>query len=218
MRGPVQQLFHQFQPSVALDLSGNWESYQVFTAPVNWRFRSGDRVEINVNPTGERLVEPFEVARGAVVPPGSYHWRRYRLEAGTAQKRRLYTQVTWWFGGFYDGDLDQLQWTGAWNPTPLLTIEFTGERNLGRLPSGRFTQTLVGTRLRVNMSSDLSVSSYAQYDTDSESVGVNTRLRWTFTPVADVFVVYNHNVRSLLDRWQLDSNQLLVKLQYAWRT
>ena len=36
--------------------------------------------------------------------PGSYHWRRYRLEAGTAQKRRLYTQVTWWFGGFYDGD------------------------------------------------------------------------------------------------------------------
>jgi hypothetical protein len=24
-------------------------------------------------------------------------------------------------------------------------------------------------------------------------------------------------VRSLLDRWQLDSNQLLVKLQYAWR-
>ena len=218
VRGPVQQLFHQFQPSIALDLSGNWESYQVFTAPVNWRFRSGDRVEINVNPTGERLVEPFEVARGVIVPPGSYHWRRYRLEAGTAQKRRLYTQVTWWFGGFYDGDLDQLQWTGAWNPTPLLTIEFTGERNLGRLPSGRFTQTLVGTRLRVNMSSDLSVSSYAQYDTDSESLGVNTRLRWTFTPVADLFVVYNHNVRNLLERWQLDSNQLLIKLQYAWRT
>jgi hypothetical protein len=48
-------------------------------------------------------------------------------------------------------------------------------------------------------------------------VGINSRLRWTFLPVADLFVVYNHNVRSLLDRWQLDSNQLLVKLQYAWR-
>jgi hypothetical protein len=56
-----------------------------------------------------------------------------------------------------------------------------------------------------------------QYDTDSDSVGVNTRLRWTFTPVGDLFIVYNHNVRSLLDRWQTDSNQLLVKLQYAWR-
>jgi hypothetical protein len=45
----------------------------------------------------------------------------------------------------------------------------------------------------------------------------NTRLRWTFRPVADLFIVYNHNVRSILDRWQLDSNQLLVKVQYALR-
>jgi hypothetical protein len=215
-RGPLQQLFHQFQPFVATDLSGRWESYQVFVAPINWRFRSGERFEVNVNPTGERLVEPFEIG-GVLIPPGPYHWRRYRLEGSTAQKRRLYSQVTWWFGDFYDGDLDQIVWTGAWNPTPLITVEFNGERNIGRLASGRFTQTLVGNRLRVNVSPDLSVASYVQYDTDSDSVGVNTRLRWTFMPVADLFVVYNHNVRSLLERWQLESNQLLVKLQYAWR-
>jgi hypothetical protein len=47
--------------------------------------------------------------------------------------------------------------------------------------------------------------------------GDNTRLRWTFLPVADLFIVYNHNIRSILDRWRLDSNQLLIKLQYAWR-
>jgi hypothetical protein len=215
--GPMQQLFHQFQPFLVTDLTGQWESYQVFIAPVNWRFRSGDRVEINVNPTGERLVAPFEVASGVPIPPGAYHWRRYRIEAGTAQKRRFYTQVTWWFGRFYNGDLDQYQWTGAWNPMPLLTIEFSGERNIGDLATGRFRQTLVGNRLRVNVSPDLSIASYVQYDTDSKSVGTNTRLRWTFTPVADLFVVYNHNIRSLLDRWQLDSNQLLVKLQYALR-
>ncbi len=215
--GPIQQLFHEFEPFVATDLSGNWESYRVFFAPVNWRFRSGDRFEFNVNPTGERLVAPFEISDGVFIPPGSYHWRRYRLEVGTAQKRRLYSQVTWWFGKFYNGDLDQILWTGAWNPTPLLTIEFSGERNMGRLETGRFTQTLVGSRLRVNVSPDLSVASYVQFDTDTDSVGVNTRLRWTFVPVADLFIVYNHNVRSLLDRWSLDSNQLLVKLQYAWR-
>jgi hypothetical protein len=216
-KGPLQQLVHEFGPSVATDLSGRWESYRVFFAPINWRLRSGDRVEFNANPTGERLVEPFEIADGVVLQPGTYQWRRYRLEAGTAQKRRLYAQVTWWFGGFYNGDLDQVVWTGAWNPTPLLTVEFTGERNSGDLPSGRIRQTLTGTRLRVNVSPDLSLSSYVQYDTDSDSVGVNTRLRWTFLPVADLFVVYNHNVRSLLERWQLDSNQLLVKLQYTWR-
>ena len=35
--------------------------------------------------------------------------------------------------------------------------------------------------------------------------------------LGDLFVIYNHNVRELADRWPLDSNQLLVKLQYAFR-
>lgn len=216
-RGPLQLLTHQFQPFLATDLSGRWESYRVMFAPINWRFRSGERFEVNANPTGERLIVPFQVASGVVVPPGAYRWMRYRLEAGTAQKRRLYGQFTWWFGDFYDGKLDQFLWNSTWNPTALLTVEFTGERHLGRLAAGDFTLTLVGTRVRVNLSPDLSISSYMQYDTDSESIGTNTRLRWTFLPVADLFVVYNHNVRSLLDRWQLDSNQLAIKLQYAWR-
>lgn len=215
--GPIRQMFFEFEPSLVTDLAGGWESYRLFMAPINWRLRSGDRVEFNVNPTGERLTEAFDVANGVIIPAGTYQWRRYRLELGTAQKRRLYAQLTWWFGGFYNGLLDQVQWTGAWNPTSLVTIEFTGERNIGRLATGRFTQTVSGTRLRLNVSSDLSIASYVQYDTESRLVGTNTRLRWTLRPAADLFVVYNHNVRSTLDRWRLDSNQLLAKLQYAWR-
>ena len=47
---------------------------------------------------------------------------------------------------------------------------------------------------------------------------MNSRLRWTFNPVGDLFVVYSHNVRQLLlERWQLESNQRLVKFQYAVR-
>ena len=132
--------------------------------------------------------------------------------------------VTYDTTGFMDrnkdqlhGDLQQVLWTGAWNPTPLLTVEFSGERNAGDLATGAFTQTIVGTRLRLNFSPDLEIASYMQYDAVSDSIGINTRLRWTFRPVGDLFVVYNHNVRSMLDRWQLDSNQLLVKMQYAWR-
>jgi hypothetical protein len=214
--GPLQQLLHEFQPSLVTNLHGTWESYRVFFAPVNWRFRSGDRFEFNANPTGERLFTPDHIA-GVPVDAGTYQWMRYRLEVGTAQKRRLYTQVTWWFGSFYDGHLDQIIWTGAWNPTPLITVEFSGEHDVGQLSGGPIETTLVGTRVRVNFSPDLSLASYLQYDTDSDSVGLNTRLRWTILPVADLFVVYNHNVRSIVDRWELESNQLLVKLQYTWR-
>lgn len=32
-------------------------------------------MEFNANPGGERLVDPFEVADGVVIAPGSYRWR-----------------------------------------------------------------------------------------------------------------------------------------------
>ena len=152
-----------------------------------------------------------------VIAPAEYTWVRRRAGFTTAQKRPLSVTLTRTWGPFYDGDLTEWNTSLVWNPTPLYTLEFTGERHAGSLPGGAFTQHLIGTRLRINVSSDLSVASYAQYDTDSDSVGVNSRLSWTFLPVADLFIVYNHNVRSVLDRWDLDSNQLVVKLQYAWR-
>ena len=152
------------------------------------------------------------------VPPGPCNFMRYRLEAGSAAKRSLSGQATWWFGTFYDGTLDQIILTGSWNPSALLTVNVTGDRDIGFLREGRFVETLVGTRVRISVSPDLQISSFIQYDTESHSIGTNTRLRWTFRPVGDLFVIYNHNLNDLTDRWRFDSNQLLVKLQYALRS
>jgi Domain of unknown function (DUF5916) len=219
----VRQMFHEFQPYLITDPGGRWQSYYVFIAPVNWRLESGDRFEFNVIPQGERLTEPFEISKGVIIPPGAYSFTRYRLEGGLATKRRFSGQYTWRFGQFYDGTLDQLQVTSSWRPLPLVIVELSGERDIGRLPEGRFTTDLVGTRVRFNVSSDLQVNSYVQFDTDSRSLGTNTRLRWTFRPAGDLFVVYNHNLShdrpsdDVARRWAFASNQLLVKLQYAFR-
>jgi hypothetical protein len=51
----VRQMFHELRTSPVGDLDGRWESYRIFTAPVNWRLESGDRFELNVVPVGERL-------------------------------------------------------------------------------------------------------------------------------------------------------------------
>lgn len=219
----VRQMLNESLNTLVTDLSGRWESYRLFIAPINWRLESGDRFEINANPTGERLSAPFEIADGVVIPAGSYHWYRYRLEAGFAPKRKLSGQATWWSGRFYTGRLHEYILSAAWKPSPLFIVELNGTRNVGRLPQGNFTQQVLGTRFRVNVSPDLQLNTYAQYDNGTRGVGTNTRLRWTFSPVGDLFVVYNHNVRELLDPlerhrgYAFDSNQLLVKLQYAFR-
>jgi hypothetical protein len=215
--GWLRQIFGEFFTTMVTDLSRNWESYQVFTAPINWRLESGDRVEFNVVSEGERLPASFDL-EGVTLPAGAYQWVRYRAEAGSAVKRKLSAQATWRFGGFYSGTLDQLLLVGTWHPSGLLSIDFSGEHDIGRLKQGAFTTTLVGVNSHLNISPHLQINSFVQYDTSSASVGTNSRLRWTFTPAADLFVIYNHNLRDLENLgWRRDSNQLLVKIQYALR-
>jgi len=210
----------EFRPSVALGLDGRWESYRIFMAPINARLESGDRFEFNFNPQGERLLEPFEIADGVVIPPGDYHFARLRLEAELAAKRFVSGQVTWWFGTFYDGSLHELEAEIEVKPAPLVTFELNAELNAGRLPAGDFTTQLYAGGLLLNLSPDLTIASLVQYDTDSRQLGSNTRLRWTYSPYGDLFVVYNANTTNrLVPRrgWELDTTELLVKLQYALR-
>lgn len=213
----IRQAFFENQFTLATDLKGRWESYRWFLAPVNYRMESGDRIEANVVPQGEQLPASFEVADGVSVPVGTYRYTRYRLEVETAARRPVSGQVTWWFGGFYGGHLHQVEIEAAWRPSAFVNIEVQAERNIGTLPEGRFTTTVIGTRFRVNFSPDLQVNSLIQYDDESKSIGSNTRLRWTITPVAELFVIYNHNVQDRLDRFRFESNQLSAKLAYAWR-
>lgn len=225
----VRQMFNEFLNTVVTDLDGKWESYRLFTAPVNWRLESGDRFELNFVPTGERLTTPFEIADGVILQPGDYHWTRWRLEGGLASKRKVSGQLSWWFGDFYTGHLSELSLTASWKPSPLFIVELNGTRNSARLAEGDFTQEVVGTRFRMNFSPDLQLNSYLQYDNGSDDFGTNTRLRWTFSPLGELFVVYNHNLaRDLVAgdapgsslerrRWGFASNELLVKLQYAFR-
>ena len=216
----IRQMFNEFIVNYVTSLKGVRESYRVFMAHINWRLESGDRVEANFAPAGEVITAPFEVADGVVIPPGSYDWRRYRIEVETAAKRRLAGQVTWWFGGFYGGQLDQLEVEGTWTPSPVVSFLFNAERNVGRLPYGGFDQTLVGVKASLNLSPDLQFNTFIQLDNETRSIGTNTRMRWTFHPQGDLFVIYNHNIRDFKEGpagWARESNAFLVKAQYAWR-
>ena len=214
----VRQKFNQLVGTYIRNINGPWQSYNIFTAPINWRLESGDRVEMNIRPTGENILIPFEIAENVIIPVGEYHFMRYRLEAEIAAKRRLNGQGTWWFGSFYEGRLDEIELQLNWNPSALLGFEFSGIRNIGRLPWGDFEQTLAGLRVRFNITSDLQLNSYLQYDTVSRTLGVNGRIHWIFSPLGDVFLVFNHNTfNDMTERWTLQNQQILLKVRYNIR-
>ena len=120
------------------------------------------------------------------------------------------------FGGFYGGRLDQVDLRLNWRVVSVLVLEFMYENNIGNIPAGDFKKELMAMRAAVNISSDLNVSVFVQYDTESKTVGSYSRLRWTFAPLGDLFIVYKHNIQpELEDRWQQDQNQIIVKLTYG---
>jgi hypothetical protein len=195
--------------------------------PLDWLFESGDRFAAGLLRQGDRPPEVFELAADVDISTGSYEWTRYFLEASTAQKRMLGAAIRWETGNYYNGDLNTIEGKLALKPSSFLTLELTGERNTGKaiafdaeeeeFTEVDFTEELFGARVLLNFSPNLQLSSLTQYDTQTNELGSNNKLRWTFNPLGDIFIVYNHNMIWLDNRWEFVSNELPVKIQYAWR-
>jgi hypothetical protein len=224
----VRQMFHE----VALTLynaqdNSTWESYVAELKPLDWQLESGDRLTFELLREGDRPPEEFEIADGIVIVPDEYKWTRYSAAIRGAEKRRVSGEVRYDGGTYYNGDLATLEARLTLRPIPLVHLELTAERNKGTVTGlvdsvtvaeATFLEQLYGLRVLLNFSSNLEFSSLTQYDAESRELGSNNRVRWTFSPYGDLFVVYNHNmIRTDDPRWAFESNQLPIKVQYTWR-
>ena len=56
---------------------------------------------------------------------------------------------------------------------------------------------------------------------ESRSLGSAPRLRWTYDPLGDLFVSFNHNMSRTFgsdpQRWRYENDQVQVKIQHALR-
>ncbi len=214
----VRQMTYNANFYLVTDLDNQWESYRLSVKPLDWQLESGDRIEYSIGPEGEQISDSFDIAAGVFIPPGTYRWTQHRFAAASAEKRMVSGAVAVTFGDFYQGTLNTVELKLVVRPSPSFAFELSSERNTVKLPQGNFQTELFGGRLEYKYSSDFQVSSFLQYDNESRNLGTNTRLRWTFNPLGDLFVVFNHNMlRHDNNRFAFESNQLLVKLQYALR-
>lgn len=231
----LRQTFYEFSFTLftAPDMM-EWESYSATVKPFDWLLESGDRFDAGVEFEGDRPPKIFEIASDVDLLPSSFQWTRYFLGARTAEKRRVGAEVRWDFGNYYSGDLSTIEARLTLKPSALWALELTGERSTGRVraiiddyeEAGTLDQVekpikeeLYGVRGQLNLTPDLQLSTLTQYDTQSRELGTNNRLRWTFDPLGDLFIVYNHNLARQMIRkcWHTVSNELPIKVQYARR-
>ncbi len=217
----VRQFFFELEPEYITDLSGRVQNWRVFTAPFNLRTESGEHLEWNWIPQFEHLDLPFEIAEGVVIPAGSYRFTRYRAEVNTAEKRPWVLDLTFRYGGFYDGDLSQLEASVTLKPSTHVNVQLQTELNDVSLPAGSFQTRIFAVGLDYNFSANVTWANLVQYDSESRLLGAQSRFRWIVRPGNDLFVVVNRG----WEHREFDGDSELipsfekgsVKLQYTFR-
>jgi Domain of unknown function (DUF5916)/Carbohydrate family 9 binding domain-like len=217
----VRQMFNEFGFTLYKrnDLK-TVESWRLFTAPINWEFNSGDRVEFNWAPTFERLFAPFQIADKVSLPAGDYHFTRYRAEVETAAKRPWQVAATWWFGNYWSGRANEFTAQIVYKPTPHFQTAITAEQSFVRLPQGNFVARVWALRADYAFSPFFTVTNFLQYDNESRNLGWQSRVRWIIKPGNDFFLVFNQGweqeeIRGI--KFRTVGTRLTGKVQYTFR-
>ena len=81
------------------------------------------------------------------------------------------------------------------------------------LVEGRFTATLLGSRVTYTMTPMMFVSALIQYNSGARLVSTNARLRWEYRPGSELFVVYNEQRDTLPPGFpDLQNRAVIVKV------
>jgi hypothetical protein len=177
----------------------------------------GDTLLMRAKIERERLPEAFRVANGVVVLPGDFAGEH--LEAGLtlSKSRPLSGSASVARRLYYGGNQILYKTTLTWRPSPMFNLDASFDYTDVTLPYAQFAVRLLRLGGAIQFSPDLVWSLLGQYDNLSRSVGLNTRLRWTYAPGGDVFLVVNQGANVIDDRWDFTRTEMSTKVGATWR-
>jgi hypothetical protein len=174
-------------------LTGGLQS-EVAKFRVNLENQSGDGLKFAYQNEKEGLLQPFEISTGVVIPPGSYSFDQLSVGVNTGGHRRVVANVSYGTGDFYDGERDNISADLELKPSPHFRAFIGYEYNDVELPQGDFVLRLARLGLDAIFSANLSWTNLLQYDNDTETVGINSRIHWIPQRGREMFIVLNHNL------------------------
>ena len=160
----------------------------------NTEFETSDRLGLTFADNYEFLVQPFEPGPGVVLPVGGYGFRDVEATYQIGAQRRLSGIVTVRGGEYFNGNIRSVGFSqGRLSVTPELSIEPTVSENWIETPYGSFHTRLVVSRVIYTFSPRMFFGGLIQYNSATNSVSANLRLRWEYSPGSELFVVYTED-------------------------
>ncbi len=171
----------------------------------------------------ESLTEPFELTDAIEIPVGDYSF--YGLEGRfiTPMGRMFSLMSMWEAGSFYDG------WRVSWGFMPRWSLnstwELEGFYQINRVDfserKSELTAHLVRLRILATLSTQITLSSFLQYNGILDTVIANFRFRYNPREGNDLYLVYNEvlntdRTREIPTLPRTDNRALLIKYSYTF--
>ena len=169
----------------------------------------------------QRLNAPFNIYKNIDIPEGEYNFTRHQVSFSSAGDRRVILTGTERWGGYYTGTLNETIFNAQYRPGSHLAMGLTNTLNSFRLPQGDFNVLLAGLQVSYAFNRFVNLTTFLQGNTaDDQAMSANVRLRYTFRPDSDLFVIYNLGGRFQSLNGQnlasLRESRFAVKMSYSW--
>jgi hypothetical protein len=215
--GPVRTADVIGEVFATTDRDGHLESLGFFPTLFELASPVGDSLALRVWSQREVLDAPFAIAPGVVLPEDRYDFHRVVGSFGTAPSRPLAVRAELGAGSFFSGHIRALVAGIDLRPSRFATASVEFEQNQVRLREGDFTTRLVRLYLALSVSPDLTFDHVIQWDSQSDALGWNARLRWILEPGREVVVVLNHLADTRGASWRGVESDLSARLGWTFR-
>ena len=195
----IRQAFYEVAYNRVTDTQGNLQSQQIEIRPLQLMTNSGATLKTFIYLRHETLTSPFAIVPTVSYPVGAYDFNRVGLMFETSPKRQVQLESQTYAGQYYNGHLFHQENALGWTPFHgKVEAKVIADNYFGHTPQGNFVEKLWQFKGALSWSPDLSVSTLVQYDNISLGLSSNTRLRWTFRPGDDFFLIWDRT-------WQRDA-------------
>ncbi|MBR56979.1 MAG: hypothetical protein CMH54_02855 [Myxococcales bacterium] len=161
------------------------------------------------------VLEDFTVGSDTTIVADTYGIQRFGVGFNTPFTWDAYIDINGHIRDYFGGQLVG-GWTGiVLKPSSLFRLEVGAEVGQVDFADERpdFLSAVVNGRLNIGFSPELSLDLYSGYNHLRNETLMQGRLRWTYRPGSDLFVVYQHNLED--DKTTFQS--LLFKAQLYWQ-
>ena len=214
----VYNLFSRFNQYRDL-ATGELVSENLFARLININTHRGDQIGIGFARNREGLFEDFEIRPGIIIPAGKYSFTNLNAEFNLSNQRNFAPRIGFNHGEYYDGDRTEYNAGIEWRPDEHFFLDFNYSYQDIKLPQGEFVVRLVSANVNYAFDSKWSWVNLVQYDNFSDSVGINSRLRWNPQAGEDLFIVLNYNfdTEGTFSRLSREKSEIALKYTKTFR-